>query len=804
MMDDRLPQMQAALNPQTMTAVLSDEFLRPVGNYDLRSCRITYIRYKPGKTCLICYGLDVYDRDLGISVSQLVCGRIYEPGGSVKQWQKATSATTTPVRIGRPLTHIPAMHMVLWAFPNDRKLRGLHRLLEPDYLRRHVLPCFFPSPDISDVVPQLIRYVPEDRCTVRVSMRVSGRQIALYAKAYLGDEGERTYEVMTALHNADSADLVVPKPIQYSAGILWQEEIEGTEADLDFDSEACARALAALHRTFLPDLEQRTKADLLRRTEEARLQVRTAGLASELLEEVCDELVRRADGLGPLPLATVHGDLTTKNLLVKKGTAALIDLDNVRSGNPLEDLGSLFASIYYRAALQETGIANPDQVAQAFAQAYASGVPWRVHERDLAWYCAHALISERVSCCIKQQKPGTAEIVVSLVMIAKHLLDKAVTAHDVMRRFAAAVEAIPGKRVDVHYRTYRARKSWHKSYVTVAYRSDDGGDICVSRSGAQRTSWVFPNDPTMPWLRSAVEPELVKQLLPVPAQNVSVDVLTYRPEERCTLRYRVGTGGHQAVLYGKTYAKDEGRAVHKLLDSLWRLSDGGGPVFPMPGPAGYLVDLKMVWQEEWSGQPLSSCLDRPDAEELLSAAANRLAFLQSSALTVSPGLSHSQQMAELEKKVAKLATVFPEWESRLQNITTELRQRMTDLKPESCCVIHGDFHLRQLVVQGGQVALFDFDDVAVGDPVEDLGHFVADLYSHDLDERGAVWIADSLLRAYQRQTRKLIEEDRLAWHTAVQLLAQAYRSLLHLMPNLEQRANRLLSKAETVLSNVAV
>ena len=84
-------------------------------------------------------------------------------------------------------------------------------------------------------------------------------------------------------------------------------------------------------------------------------------------------------------------------------------------------------------------------------------------------------------------------------------------------------------------------------------------------------------------------------------------------------------------------------------------------------------------------------------------------------------------------------------------------------------LIHGDCHPEQFWVAHGQVVLFDFDEFALGDPMEDLAAFVTKVSLLS----GGPAFATAMLAAYSRHAPTRFDGRRLHWHLAVQQLLQA-------------------------------
>ncbi|MDX1984776.1 MAG: aminoglycoside phosphotransferase family protein [Bryobacteraceae bacterium] len=774
MNDPSLPQLATALDAAAMAGILGRQCLAPAGRFQVRDCRISHIRYRPGRTCLIGYELRVRDMSRGEEFHHLLCGRMGEPAASAHQWRKALARPMAPVAAGAPVTHIPEMAMVVWAFPNERKLRGLARLLDPAVLRSEVLPALLHGEEVRAAASELVHYVPEHGCVVRV--KADGRP-ALYAKAYADDLGERTFHYMSELWRLRLPGLVTARPVAYADRVLWQEEVSGiavTPSGTDAVT-ACARALAELHQTALSGLPraEKTPQDQLERT---RRQAMEAGLDTRRLDAVIAELLARLPHLEPLPEATLHGDLHLKNFVLAPKGAALIDLDTLRRGNPLEDLGSFIANLAYRGA--------PEDVIASFLDAYTQAVPWRVSEAALAWHAVFSLIAERVFRSISRRKCDTE----ATIERAEKLLARSAASAN-MERFRRAAQAVDGEPLDIFYKTYRRHRSLPKSEVTVCYRTPQGA-IGVRRIGPDPASWFFPHDPAMPWLA------LVPQHLPVSTRAVDVRILNYRPLNRCTSRYRLDTDNGRVTIYGKTYCDERGLAVHQRFEMLWKLSREGGPEFPMGRPLGYCPETRTVWQQAFPGEPLVNRLKRGGFDAALAGAAQRLAFLHRSRIECPHRMTLDEQLQDLDKKMEKLAFVLPALETRLRRMVRSLGERLPLLSPACEAVVHGDFHLRQLMVNGNQTALFDFDEIGTGDPTEDLGRLLADLESYGFASPLVGRIRTLVLTAYEEAAGDAIPADRLAWHTAVQLLTCAYRGLLQLRWDMEERAAAMLTLAE--------
>lgn len=444
--DAALPALATALDPKRMRRVLADRF-RALGDgarrLRIEDCRIERVKYKPGRSCLVCYALDLHDDASDRHYEQVLCGRVYPANESASRYTKAAREPLADAPIGTALVHLPALDMVLWAFPNERKLASLARLTDPGHLRREALPALAealhgPGWRIERSTHALVHYVPEHTCTVRVDLelrRADGRaqRATVYGKAYYDDAGRRVGDAMRRLWQSPavrSGALGIARPLAYDEHdrVLWQEGLEGETLDARHPADdapvatlrRAAEALAALHATPVPGLPLVRASDVL-----ADVGARADAIACarpHLLGHLRD-LVATLAGTLPdeAPPATLHGDLHPKNVHLIRDGVWLIDLDNLRRGAPEQDLASFTACMLYRARLRGTSVDAARAAARAFVQAWEDARGTRVDPHSLAWHTSAALVGERAHRLVTRLKPGRLEILDDLVGLARRV-----------------------------------------------------------------------------------------------------------------------------------------------------------------------------------------------------------------------------------------------------------------------------------------------------------------------------------------------------------------------------------------------
>jgi thiamine kinase-like enzyme len=442
--DAALPRLALALDPVRMREELTAHLTRGATDRDaaaisIESCRIERVRYKPGRSCLVCYALDLRVEGEGTS-EQLLCARMYPPNESVSRYRKAAQAPLAATGVGAPLLHLPDLDMVVWAFPNERKLTGLERLTNGAWLQARTLPALVPQlhgPDwrLERCAHRIVHYVPEHTCTVQATLdvrRADGmrQRSVVYGKAYYDGTGARVGDAMRRLWSSravQSGALGIARPLAYEPRdrVLWQEGLEGATLEQAHPDDRIpervlrrvAGAIAALHGSPVARLPSVGPADVLA---ELRTRAAVIGDAQPGLRERLDRVVRALSGAAPgaAAAATLHGDLHPKNLFLIGERVCLIDLDSVRRGPAELDLASWLACMLYRACLRGEPSGSVQAAVGSFVNLYERERGAPIDRRALDWYTAAALVSERAYRVLSRLKDGRLEILDDLLELA--------------------------------------------------------------------------------------------------------------------------------------------------------------------------------------------------------------------------------------------------------------------------------------------------------------------------------------------------------------------------------------------------
>ena len=234
--------------------------------------------------------------------------------------------------------------------------------------------------------------------------------------------------------------------------------------------------------------------------------------------------------------------------------------------------------------------------------------------------------------------------------------------------------------------------------------------------------FLYPHDARLPGLPDVADPQRALDLvnehvLAAPARRARVQLVTYRPGYRAVLRHRFG----RVKLYARVARP---HALPRLLDAYDVATSSG---FVLPSLAGYWTDGGVVWLTQVSGSNLRRRIRQgraPNPDLLL----NGLDQLWRRPMTARAG------------RPFKLAGAFRSarrsFKHHLRDSEAGMRQlnaAVASLRPfvrdwAPSCTAHNDFYDDQmLVLKDGRIALVDFEEAGPGDPMLDVGNFLAHL-----------------------------------------------------------------------------
>ena len=117
--------------------------------------------------------------------------------------------------------------------------------------------------------------------------------------------------------------------------------------------------------------------------------------------------------------------------------------------------------------------------------------------------------------------------------------------------------------------------------------------------------------------------------------------------------------------------------------------------------------------------------------------------------------------------------------------------------------IHGDFQVEQLLVRDGRLTAVDFDDLAQGDPLQDVAEFVASLRYLEISAgrpRGELARAAAAFCArYAGEVPWHCDPGRIAWYAAAYTATKMSWTVAHLDL---AAISRLLARGATLVQDM--
>lgn len=374
--DEALPGLRTALDEEQLCRRLNSALAAGgSGGPGVLSCRLEYVRYKPG-TSVIVRGVasGVGGGEHGFHLTA------FRPDQTAKRLKLLDQpAVGCPLGPGR--LSLESDHAVVHFFPNDGAVRSLWRLGESAAREELLEWTFADQPALWKATPRLLAYKPDRRAAIRLD--VAGAPSAVL-KLYAQDRFPACRR--NAKLSRDGATLRVPRRIGKSGGLcaMGLEWIEGeslavelsrsNEREVDSIMRRVAGALVEVHaQVAAGPMEDETPSlpkRLLSLAEAAEhLNPELDGIATDTAREI-NRVIARCELNPP---ARIHGDFYAKQVIVQPDRIGILDFDESRFGAAAEDVGNFIGHATWES-LEGRHDAS-DSAAAALVEGYRRLVP---------------------------------------------------------------------------------------------------------------------------------------------------------------------------------------------------------------------------------------------------------------------------------------------------------------------------------------------------------------------------------------------------------------------------------------------
>jgi aminoglycoside phosphotransferase (APT) family kinase protein len=303
---------------------------------------------------------------------------------------------------------------------------------------------------------------------------------------------------------------------------------------------------------------------------------------------------------------------------------------------------------------------------------------------------------------------------------------------------------------------------------------------------------IYPVDRKMPGLLGAASANTVGRLVVAALSEDGegraldrIELVRYKPGRKAVLRYGL-RGGRREAVYGRVHADGRGAA---LLEAGRELV---GAAVPTPAPLAYVPDPGLLLIEEAAGERLADLSDG-EYERWLPSVAEALATLHAARVKNLPPSAKRNKEGAVLAAARTLATVRPEVGRLALRLGATLAARLAE-SPVARAPVHGDFYDDQVLVSDAGVVLLDFDAAGLGNPLLDVGNFLAHLTA----ERGERF-RDVFLDAYVGARPEAAED--VALFEAAALLRIGITPFRWLRPDWPQEVERRVALAAARLQD---
>ena len=322
------------------------------------------------------------------------------------------------------IAHLPEWQAVARLFPEDPGLPRLAAMLDLPAVAARL-----GSRLGAGARWRLLSYQPGKRATLRYRL---GEGDATYVgKLQADDAAIRCHRRLRELWHHPGRRFRMARPLAGCSrlGARWETFEAGTGLQQVCGETVPERALAAilaslanLHRLTVSDLPPLQPETVLARIQRKLLRRLRATLPeqAERATELCRQLQERLPAAAAA--ATLHGDFHIANLLMDGNQPVLLDLDDMRAGDPCYDL-ALFATRLLLVRLHRGDApAGGMELAQQIADLYRQQGGRPLEPGHYAWYLAALLLGRQVKSCIRDDAPDRDVLVERLLDCATTLL----------------------------------------------------------------------------------------------------------------------------------------------------------------------------------------------------------------------------------------------------------------------------------------------------------------------------------------------------------------------------------------------
>lgn len=260
-------------------------------------------------------------------------------------------------------------------------------------------------------------------------------------------------------------------------------------------------------------------------------------------------------------------------------------------------------------------------------------------------------------------------------------------------------------------------------------------------------------DPSLPFLAHALDKRIAASHLQAALDRrisrvsrvdvCALRVLRHKPGRRCLIEYELlvedDNGAVESLtVLGKIRSKGLDLRSYQVQRALFER--GFGPDsrdgIQVPEPVGTIPAFQMWLQRKVDGQTASTVLDGPDGPALARRLSDAAQKVHAASVVTTRTHTIADELRILKDRLAQGSRAQPGLTRRIERVQQECERLAAGLPEPSCCGIHRDYYADQVIVNGPNLYVVDFDLYCRGDPSLDIGNAIAHITEQSLRTTG--------------------------------------------------------------------
>jgi aminoglycoside phosphotransferase len=279
------------------------------------------------------------------------------------------------------------------------------------------------------------------------------------------------------------------------------------------------------------------------------------------------------------------------------------------------------------------------------------------------------------------------------------------------------------------------------------------GILTLSDGEQQVTLWCVPNDPDLPGLVGALDPDTLARLLGsfgLDPTGLRTRLIAYRPRRRAVIQVSTAS----ATWFLKVLRPGEAEGLHRRHRLL---HDAGVPV---PHSLGW-SDHGLLVLENLPGTGLRSLLTGLPETASLPSADDVLALLDRFPAGVLDLPRRPPWSSTCDRYAAVIGAALPGEAERAGQFARTVRSGLAGVEPGSDAT-HGDFYEAQLLVAQGRVSgVLDVDTAGPGHRADDLACALGHLEALAISDPASTIAARALAARWRSDFRRRVDPQEL-------------------------------------------